>query len=146
MAIVPFNEAIAPPDPLAAFVKRMEEAVRRAREAAEKAAMQADLERKLASGELEWEGAPGQSAIIPRRAVSPAADIGRAAIQGPSALMRAGLGLARQVAQPQFAPPLEVAQRIVAQAPAEHRAYIEDERQREIEAQLPGFGEKRFWE
>src|SRR3972149_2261301 len=103
MAIVPFDEAIAPPDPLTSWVKRIEEAVRRAREAA----LQADLERKLASGELEWEGAPGQSAIIPRRAVSPAADIGRAAIQGRSALMRAGLGLARQVAPPQFAPPLE---------------------------------------
>ena len=35
MAIVPFDEAIAPPDPLTSWVKRMEEAVRRAREAAE---------------------------------------------------------------------------------------------------------------
>jgi len=71
MAVVPLQEAIAPPDPLTAWVRRMESAVRRAREAAEKAALQADLERKLASGELEWEGAPGQSAIIPRRIPPP---------------------------------------------------------------------------
>ena len=144
MPNTPFASALAPADPLASWVRRMEDAVRRAREAAE-AAQREDLERKLdpayqGTDALGWEGIPGQSAIIPRRLpppVTPAAEIGRAALQGPTALMRTSLGLARQAAPPALAAPLEMAAEIVRRAPAEHRANIAAERQREIEAQLP---------
>src|SRR3990167_3836557 len=117
--------ALSPPNPLAAFVRRMQAEAQRAREFAEQE-LRADLERKLApayQGEdaLGWEGIPGQSAIIPRRLpppVSPAAEIGRAALQGPTALMRTSLGLARQAAPPALAAPLEMAAEIVRRAPA----------------------------
>ena len=75
MPNTPFASALAPADPLASWVRRMEDAVRRAREAAE-AAQREDLERKLdpayqGTDALGWEGIPGQSAIIPRRLPPP---------------------------------------------------------------------------
>src|SRR3990167_8536800 len=130
MPNTPFASALAPADPLTSWVRRMEDAVRRAREAAE-AAQREDLERKLASGELEWEGAPGQSAIIPRRAPPPNVHLSGLGLSPPppqTPVHTTAQGV--QIARPE--PPRGIVERAVGQVP------VVGEALERVVSELPG--------